>query len=223
MSRVFFISMMAAGALAATAELASAAETVTPVSLKTTGPDAEWADLHARAAAGDARAQRRVALMLLKQAAPVRCAADECAADAVDYLKRAARGGDTVALVTLEKMRAEEAAHAPSVEDIVAIETERAERGDKMTAWRLAKRYQTGDGVEPSASQSVRWLTEVASGDSAAYPKTTEAAYRLCEIYGQGAGVPADDKKAQSWCERAAQAGHAGAALVLAQLQRLDG
>ncbi len=223
MSRAVITSILAAGAFFAACVPASAGEPLVPVSLTATSAKADWEALSSLARSGDARAQRRAALMLLDGTAPAPCVRSGCDEEAGAYLKKAARQGDMIALVTLERLRRAGGPSAPSLAEIVAIETERAEEGDPVAAWRLAQRYRDGDGVEPSGTEAIRWLTKVASDENSAYPKTTEAAYRLCEIYSRGDGVAADDAKAQRWCESAAHAGHAGAALVLAQLKRLDG
>lgn len=165
------------------------------------------------------RQERRQALEQLEWPA---CAA-RCADAAMARLKQAAADGDTVALIALERLRREGGAHAPSLADIVAVEIVRAERRDPIAAWRLAQRYLVGDGVDASPAEAIRWLAVAAAHEGAAWPKSAEAAFRLCEIYSRGAGVAADGAAARGWCARAADAGHAGAALVLAQLQRLDG
>ena len=216
-------SILAAGAIFAACAPALAGQPLVPVSLTAASAKADWEALSSLAQSGDARAQRRAALMLLDGTAPAACAAAGCHEEASAYLKEAALRGDMIALVTLERLRRAGAPSAPSQAEIVAIETERAEDGDLVAAWRLAQRYRDGDGVERSSVEAVRWLTKVATAENSSYPKTTEAAYRLCEAYGRGEGVKADDAKAQRWCQRAAHAGHAGAALVLAQLKRLDG
>lgn len=174
---------------------------------------------HAAEAPREPRQERRQALEQLERQA---CDA-RCAGEAVARLKRAAADGDTLALIALERLRREGGAHAPGLADIIAVEIVRAERGDPIAAWRLAQRYLVGEGVDASPAESVRWLTVAAAYEDATWPKSAEAAFRLCEIYSRGAGVAADGATARDWCARAADAGHAGAALVLAQLQRLDG
>jgi TPR repeat protein len=137
---------------------------------------------------------------------------------AVRAMIEAARGGSNVALIELEQMRRAGAVNAPRLADIVAIEKARAENGDPMTAWRLAQRYEFGDGVEVSHAEMLRWLRVVASAEAESYPKAKDAAFRLCEAYGRGERVVANETVARSWCRKAAGAGHAGAALIFARL-----
>lgn len=127
-----------------------------------------------------------------------------------------ARAGSDFALISLEQMRRAGAANAPALAEIVAIEKARAEEGDALTAWRLAKRYEDADGVEASSKEMIRWLKIAAKAEG--YPKARDAAYRLCEAYGRGEGVRADEAEAHRWCRKAAGAGHAGAAMVIARL-----
>ena len=144
-------------------------------------------------------------------------------AEGLALMKAAARGGDNLALIKLEQMRLSKAADAPSLADMVEIEIARAERGDAVAAWRLAQRYETGDGVAASSTKMVRWLQVAASKTVEEFPKAADAAYRLCEAYGRGAGVPVDEAAAQSWCARAAGGEHPGAVMVIARLRGVDG
>jgi TPR repeat protein len=145
------------------------------------------------------------------------CADAPCRIDAVQRLKDAARAGGNFALIRLEQLRAAGAPNAPGLDDIISIEIARAERGDAVTAWRLARRYETGDGVKSSAIDMVRWLKVAASEDPDIFPKAADAAYRLCEIHGQDAAANASE--ARFWCREAAGAGHAGAVMVIARLR----
>lgn len=150
------------------------------------------------------------------------CLEATCRADAVGRLKEAALEGADYALITLELLRAGGAPGAPSLPDIISIEIARAERGDAMTAWRLAKRYEAGEGVIASPAEMIRWLRVAASEDPSVYPKSVDAAYRLCEIHGRGEATPANSAEARNWCRVAAGAGHAGAAMVIARLRATD-
>lgn len=163
------------------------------------------------------RTERRPALAALEPGAP-----DSGRSAAITRLVSAARAGDDLALIRLEQLRRSGEPGAPSLDEIIAIEIARAEKGDPMTAWRLARRYEEGDGVPVSNGEMIRWLR--IAGDEAAgdYPKARDAAYRLCEIYGRGAGAPTDLDAARLWCERAAGAGHSGAAIVIARLRGAD-
>lgn len=177
-----------------------------------------WKILAPAAQNGDRRAKRYLGYMLLENVSPN--ASAEGLHEGVALLADAARAGDNLALVRLETLRRRALAHSPSLDDIVAIETARAEQGDPITAWRLAKRYQTGDGVQPSTEETVRWLTVVAKADKGAFPKTSEAAYRLCEHYASDESA-ADPGKARRWCAEAADRGVPAAALVLRRLAHL--
>lgn len=139
-----------------------------------------------------------------------------------EALLAAARGGDRGALVRLAVMveRGEEG--APGLDEIIAIERALAAAGDPVMSWRLARRYETGDGVAASTAEMVRWLKATARAADASYPKVRDAAFRLCALYGRGEGVSADAAEAEYWCKRAAEAGDAAAILVLAGL-RADG
>lgn len=150
-------------------------------------------------------------LSLSVHAAPSSKTAEEVRAEIAK-----AREGSDFALVSLEQMRRAGVPNAPSLDEIVAIETARAEKGDAVTAWRLAQRYEFGDGVEASASEMIRWLRVAAKAD--AYPKARDAAYRLCEAYGRGEAGKPNEAEAHLWCREASDAGHAGAAMVIARL-----
>lgn len=166
--------------------------------------------------AGISRDARRQALAALGAGA-----AGERGA-AVRLLILAAFAGDDLALVRLEQMRRKGEPGAPPLSDLVEIERVRAERGDPVTAWRLARRYRDGDGVAASTAEMIRWLRVAGDETAGDYPKARDAAYRLCEIYGRGDGAPADLDEARDWCARAAGAGHKGAAMVIARLRGVD-
>lgn len=136
-----------------------------------------------------------------------------------DALISAARSGDRGALVRLADMNAKGDACAPRLDTIVGIETALAESGDPVMSWRLARRYETGDGVAASTHDMIYWLEKTANSDDRSYPKVAEAAYRLCQVYGGGFGAPSDERKAGSWCRRAAADGYPAAALALARLE----
>lgn len=178
-----------------------------------------WRMLQPIAAAGDAKAQRYLGYILVSGNPPAEANGDARAG--VDLLTQAALAGDYASLIKLEQMRRAGEQHAPKLSDIIAIETARAEEGDPVTAWRLANRYETGEGVRPSFDETEKWLTVVASGDAEAFPKTHEAAFRLCEMNAI-AGGEAAAAKAKAWCARAAEHGHAGAAIMLRRIAQLD-
>lgn len=182
---------------------------------------AAWELLQPAAAKNEPSAQRYLGLMILKGAGEdaVRAGLEEGAA----LLMKAARAGDNLALITLEDLRRRGLAHSPSVADIISIEVERAENGDPISAWRLVKRYELGDGVSVSSSKAVRWLKVVAGVDQADFPKADEAAFKLCEYHASGQIQSASIGQARRWCEVAARKGHPAAAVALRRLARLDG
>ncbi len=179
-----------------------------------------WRMLQPVAAAGDVKAQRYLGHLLVSNKLPG--AAKNSTASGVALLKTAALAGDYVSLIKLENMRRADEHHAPSVEDIVLIEKALAENGDPVTAWRLANRYESGEGVVRSRDLAEKWLVVVASGRAEKFPKTREAAFRLCEMNAVetgGEGV----QKAKKWCAQAAEYGHAGAAIMLRRIARAAG
>ena len=172
-------------------------------------------ELKAQAENGDARAQRRLGKMMLD--GEIADCRSNCWEEGYALLLEAARGGDNLALIMLEQERRSGELTGLRLSDIIEAEMARAENGDPIAAQRLVHRYETGDGVKRSSREMIRYLTIVAEAEG--YPAAKDAAFRLCELYGRGEGVSRDDEKAKSWCRRAAGAGHAGAALVIASLQ----
>ncbi|MHA7871158.1 MAG: hypothetical protein ACX939_02290, partial [Hyphococcus sp.] len=96
-------------------------------------------------------------------------------------------------------------------------EKSRAEKGDPVLAWRLARRYEFGDGVAPSQDEMVRWLKVAAAAPSEDFPKSGDAAYRLCRHYA-ASGERSQVGEARSWCASAAERGDAAAAAMLGRL-----
>jgi TPR repeat protein len=190
------------------------------VSHRSENGEAAWRALKTGAQAGDAKAQRRLAAMILDRDVPQGEAADPFAG--VDLLKQAARAGDYAALIRLEDLRQRRLVHSPSLADMIEIETARAEAGDPVAAWRLAKRYETGEGVAESETDAAKWLEVAASAETARFPKAPEAAFRLCELNALG-DEARDPEAARRWCAVAAESGHAGAAIVLKRLAQLQG
>ncbi len=174
--------------------------------------------LTAAADAGAVTAKRYLAYILLDDKTP---AGDgEALFKGVALLKEAAIAGDYAALIRLENLRRRGLAHSPSLEDIVAVETARAENGDPVAAWRLAKRFEIGEGVAASETGMAKWLEVAAEAAPVDFPKASEAAYRLCELNALGRETK-DPAAARHWCAIAAENGHAGAAIVLRRLAQL--
>ncbi|GJL92164.1 hypothetical protein [Hyphococcus sp.] len=181
---------------------------------------AAWSLLEAGANEGSAKAQRYLGYILLEGHAPAAAKMDQFAG--VELLKRAALAGDNVALVRLEDLRRKGLAHSPSLEDMIAIETFRAGNGDPVSAWRLAKRHEHGEGVAVSEGDEAKWLEIAASAEASQFPKAGQAAFRLCEIKAMGVETR-DSVAARRWCGMAAESGHTGAAIVLRRLASLQG
>lgn len=172
--------------------------------------------LTAGAEAGEAKAQRYLGYMMIED----ETASVEKLLGGVQLLKQAARAGDYAALIRLEDLRRKGLAHSPTLEDMIEIEMVRAESGDPVAAWRLAERYELGDGVVASEVDMVRWLAITAEAEIARFPKADEAAFRLCETFALGENTQNPDR-ARHWCAKAADHGHAGAAIVLRRLASL--
>lgn len=178
-----------------------------------------WA-LLSETAEEDATAKRYLAYIILDGETPRGEKSDLFRG--VELLKEAAMEGDYAALIRLENLRRQRLAHSPSLDDMIAIETARAEKGDPVAAWRLARRYETGDGVDASEIGAAKWLEVAASAEIANFPKAGEAAYRLCELNALGDETRNPDA-ARRWCAIAAENGHLGAAVVLKRLAQLHG
>ncbi len=181
--------------------------------------EAAWRLLEAVALTGGAKAQRYLGYIILDGQAPQ----DEQTGpgEGVALLKRAALSGDYAALIRLEDLRRQGLAHSPSLADMIAIETVRADGGDPVAAWRLARRFEEGDGVIRSETDEAKWLKVAASAALGVFPKTGEAAFRLCELQSTGDAAH-DPAEARRWCAVAAERGHAGAAIMLRRLASLE-
>lgn len=169
------------------------------------------------AAKGDIRAKRYVAYIHLTARTDDIFDPETGVAMLID----AAKAGDYAALIKLEDLRASGLAHAPTLDDLIAVEMHRARAGDPVAAWRLAGRFENGEGVEASNDEAARWLKVAAATSVAHFPKAGDAAFKLCEHY-MSASTSADAMEARTWCERAVENGHAGAALVLGRLAQLS-
>jgi TPR repeat protein len=179
-----------------------------------------WRLLETGAKSGEAKAQRYLGYIILDGKAPAAEAADFFAG--VALLKRAAVAGDYAALIRLEDLRRQHLAHSPSLEDMIEIESARAAKGDPVAAWRLARRYENGEGVVRSEGDEAKWLEVAAAVETNVFPKAGEAAFRLCEIRAMGEEAR-DPAAARRWCAVAAEKGHTGAAIALRRLASLAG
>lgn len=181
-----------------------------------TGKDeAAWAHLLPLANQRVVKAERYVAMMLLDNRAPQNGELEAQRQRAVAHLLSAARSGDTHSLIRLEALRAERPNEALSKE-IIAIEKARAQSGDVVLAWRLARRYRHGDGTLIDPHQEEVWLRQVAK--TASFLHTHDAENRLCEIYSD---TNSRRKTAQAfaWCDKAAKNGNHAAAITLARMK----
>lgn len=182
--------------------------------------DAAWSLLSAASDEGAVKAKRYLAYMLLDGQT---LKGEEAGLfKGVALLKEAAIEGDYAALIRLENLRRRALAYSPSLDDMIAIETARGEKGDPVAAWRLAKRFELGEGVEASEAGMAKWLEVAAAAEPAHFPKAGDAAYRLCELNALGDEARNPDA-ARHWCAIAVETGHTGAAVVLRRLAQLQG
>ncbi|MEO1137335.1 MAG: hypothetical protein AAFW68_12145, partial [Pseudomonadota bacterium] len=118
----------------ALAEKSSASGVKAGVAAYRAGDDgAAWRLLKPAADDGTPKAQRYLAYLMLDGRAPK---GDEANFEAgVALLKQAAIAGDYAALIRLEDLRRRQLAHSPGLDDMIEIETARAEQGDPVAAW----------------------------------------------------------------------------------------
>lgn len=182
--------------------------------------DQAWDLLTLAASKGEPRAQRQLGKMILANKVPLDASPDLSLG--VEHLKKAAIAGDFPALIALEDLRRARLAHSPSLGDMIEIEKARAKNGDAVTAWRLAKRYRLGEGVDPSVSQEVHWLELAAATSPNDFPHANEAAFRLCEIDVAG-GTASKNGNPLHWCEVASERGNPAARVILRRLAAIAG
>lgn len=73
-----------------------------------------------------------------------------------------------------------------------------ADQGDVDAQYRLARLYETGQGVQQDAAEAARWFREAAQRGHA------DAQLNLAAMYAEGQGVKRDDVLAYSWATFAA-------------------
>ena len=73
----------------------------------------------------------------------------------------------------------------------------------------LARRYNSGDGVEKNYEQAVTWFRKAATAGNA------DAMHRLAIAYNNGHGVRQDDAQAAAWYRRAADLGQGSSMFYL--------
>ena len=101
--------------------------------------------------------------------------------------------------------------------DLVQAVIESAEKGNPQAQYQLGKMYASGDLVEMSYMEAVRWVGEAAEqGLHDAFPM-------MAWFYSNGFGVDQDDLKSAAWTRKGAEAGIAKAQYTLACMYRLGG
>ena len=78
---------------------------------------------------------------------------------------------------------------------------QKAEAGDALAQYDVARFYQTGSGVTQDAAKAIQWLTK------AAEQGLVEAETSLGSAYDVGMGVPLSNRKAVYWWQKAARQG----------------
>ena len=84
-----------------------------------------------------------------------------------------------------------------------------AQLGDASAQFKLALRYDSGNGVLQNHAEAVKWLRRSADQGFA------EAEYNLGSMYDRGLGVPQDFAEASRWYRQAAEHGFASAQMNL--------
>ena len=80
-----------------------------------------------------------------------------------------------------------------------------AERGDASAQFKLALRYDVGEGVPQDYAEAVNWLRRAADQDF------VKAQYNLGCMYDSGQGVSQNHAEAAKWFRKAAEHGYASA------------
>ena len=87
----------------------------------------------------------------------------------------------------------------------VKSERRAAERGDASAQFKLALRYDVGEGVAQDYAEAVKWLRRAADQDF------VKAQYNLGCMYDSGQGVSQNHAEAAKWFRKAAEHGYASA------------
>jgi TPR repeat protein len=90
-----------------------------------------------------------------------------------------------------------------------------AEGGDADAQWRLARRYELGDGVTEDYKKSTEWCRRAAEAGHA------YAQFKLGTWYLSGDGVPFSETKAAEWYAKAAESGQADAQHELTKMYEI--
>ena len=89
--------------------------------------------------------------------------------------------------------------------EVVISERGAAERGDASAQFKLALRYDFGEGVPQDYAEAVKWLRRAADQNF------VKAQYNLGCMYDNGQGVSQNHAEAAKWFRKAAEHGYASA------------
>jgi TPR repeat protein len=97
--------------------------------------------------------------------------------------------------------------HGEYVPNVAAVKDDlrAAERGNASAQFKMALRYDSGQGVPQDLAESVKWLHK------AAEQGFVKAQYNLGCIYDSGKGVPQNHAEAVKWLRKAALQGYTSA------------
>lgn len=154
--------------------------------------------LEARADAGDALAQLKLAVSYLK--------GDGVAADsraAARWSASAAQGGNPVAQYLLGALKAEGAGVKPDPAQAFALFSQAAAQGNLKAMHNLGIAYAQGLGTTKDETKAAEWFAKAAERGY------VDSAFDLAVLYERGAGVPQDLKQALKWYAVAAFTGDA--------------
>ncbi len=98
-----------------------------------------------------------------------------------------------------------EPAPLPALNAEAEVLLPKAESGDPVAQFNLARQYVLGEGMAVNPAEFIRWCR------IAAEQGLPEAQYTLSKCYEQGLGVEKNDAEAASWAAKAEAAGYAPA------------
>lgn len=87
----------------------------------------------------------------------------------------------------------------------------KAESGDPVAQFNLARQYALGEGMNINQAEFIRWCR------TAAEQGLPEAQYTLAMCYRRGLGIETNESEAKRWLRSAADAGYAPAVQAQAQ------
>jgi len=118
-----------------------------------------------------------------------------------EIFRKAAEGGDTVAMHNLGVMYDEGRGVAKDEREAVRWYRKAAEGGQTDAMCNLGVMYAEGCGVAKDEREAVSWYLKAAEGGNA------NAMHNLGLMYAEGRGVAKDERKAVSWYRKAAEGG----------------